>query len=162
KKSIDDKTSKGSHYKFNLLFRSSLDGLSSQTFHRKCDNKGATITIVKIGNSDLLIGGYNPLDWNSENIMRITTDSFIFAFEYNDPKDPKISRINHDNSIHAIGCYEDYGPWFGKGPDLRVQNNSKIWKLKTKSYPRILNVDSVTVLDYEVFQVVRNVTEKLK
>ncbi|CAG8799097.1 2242_t:CDS:2, partial [Gigaspora margarita] len=47
-----------------------------------------------------------------------------------------------------------------KGPDLCVPNNSSIWKLKTKSYPKFVNINSLTVLDYEVFQVVSNVTEK--
>ncbi|RIB20352.1 hypothetical protein C2G38_2179513 [Gigaspora rosea] len=164
KKTIDDKTSKGFHYKFNLLFRSSLDGLSSQAFHQKCNNKGATITIAKTQNFDLLIGGYNPLDWNSKNIWQKTTDSFIFALNYNNLKNATVSRINHETSAHAIGCNEGYGPWFGEGPDLRVPDNSKLWKLKTKSYPNFVKVNSLTdsliVLDYEVFQVVCNVTEK--
>ncbi|KAF0424046.1 btb/poz domain-containing protein 19-like [Gigaspora margarita] len=160
KKTIDDKTSKGFHYKFNLLFRSSLDGLSSQAFHQKCDNKGATITIAKTQNSDLLIGGYNPLNWDSENKWRVTMDSFIFALNYNDLKNATVSRINHDNRIHAIGCNKSYGPWFGEGPDLRVSSNSNIWQHKTKSYPKFAKVDSVTIVDYEVFQIVNIVTEK--
>ncbi|KAF0424047.1 btb/poz domain-containing protein 19-like [Gigaspora margarita] len=160
KKTIDDKTSKGSHYKFNLLFRSSLDGLSSQTFHRKCNNKGATIIVVRDQNSSRLFGGYNPLDWNGENIYKETTDSFIFVLDYNDLKNATVSRINHDHSDYAIACGDDEGPWFGGGPDLYAQENSNIWELKPKCYPRLLNVDSVTALDYEVFQVVNNVTEK--
>ncbi|KAF0424043.1 btb/poz domain-containing protein 19-like [Gigaspora margarita] len=161
KKTIDDMTSKGSHYKFNLLFRSSLDGLSSQAFHRKCDNKGATITIAKVQNSVRFIGGYNPYNWNSEDIYVQTTDSFIFSFDYNDLKNATVSHINRDNSDYAIGCYKEYGPWFGEGPDLRVPNNSKkFWELKTKSYAKIAKVGSFTDLDYEVFQIVRNVTEK--
>ncbi|CAG8808935.1 38683_t:CDS:2, partial [Gigaspora margarita] len=136
KKAIDDKTSKGFHYKFNLLFRSSLDGLSSQAFHQRCDNKGATITIAKTQNSVRLIGGYNPLDWNDKNVWKGTTKSFIFAFESNDLKNATVSRINHGNRNHAIACHEDSGPWFGEGPDLRVPDNSNIWQLKTKSYPK--------------------------
>ncbi|RIB20353.1 hypothetical protein C2G38_2304380 [Gigaspora rosea] len=160
KKTIDDKTSKGFHYKFNLLFRSSLDGLSSQDFHQKCNNKGATITIAKVRNSNLLIGGYNPFDWNNENITRPTTDSFIFAFDYGDLKNATVSRINHDNRSYAIVCHENYGPWFGEGPDLRVPDGSHTWQLKTKSYPKIANMNSVKIVDYEVFQVVSNVTEE--
>ncbi|CAG8604979.1 11749_t:CDS:2, partial [Dentiscutata heterogama] len=45
KKTIDDKTSKGFQYNFNLLFRSSLDGLSSKTFHRKFSASTATFII---------------------------------------------------------------------------------------------------------------------
>ncbi|CAG8853000.1 37304_t:CDS:1, partial [Gigaspora margarita] len=98
-----------------------------------------------------------------ENTRRITTDSFIFSFDYNDLKNATVSRINHDNKDYAIVGHEDYGPWFGEGPDLRVPNNNSFgnfWELKTKSYAKIAKVDLLTVLDYEVFQIVSNVTEK--
>ncbi|RIB20346.1 hypothetical protein C2G38_2081002 [Gigaspora rosea] len=160
KETINNKASKGFRYNFNLLFRSSLDGLSSKTFHQKCDNKGATIVVAKDQNSSYLFGGYNPLDWNGKNVWKKTIDSFIFALDYDDLKNATVSCINHDNSNYAIGCSDNYGPVFGEGPDLCVPNNSSIWKLKTKSYPKFVNINSLTVLDYEVFQVVSNVTEK--
>src|SRR5205823_5716777 len=49
-------------YDFKLLYRSSQDGADASSFHRHCDNKGATIWIAKIKDSTQLIGGYNPLD----------------------------------------------------------------------------------------------------
>ncbi|CAB4418509.1 unnamed protein product [Rhizophagus irregularis] len=52
------------NYKFNLILRGSRDGFDPITFHNKCDNKGANIIIIKIKNSDQIVGGYNPLDWN--------------------------------------------------------------------------------------------------
>ena len=33
--------------KFKLLFTASKDGEDAASFHRKCDNKGPTLTIVK-------------------------------------------------------------------------------------------------------------------
>src|SRR6201996_619114 len=39
-------------YKFNLLYRASRDGNSAAVFHEKCDNKGATVVIAKIQNSE--------------------------------------------------------------------------------------------------------------
>ena len=30
-----------------MLYKATVDGDNSQTFHNKCDNKGATLTIVK-------------------------------------------------------------------------------------------------------------------
>jgi hypothetical protein len=61
-----------SHYRvknipcnFNLLFRASRDGNSSAAFHTKCDNKGVTIVVIKITNSEQIFGGYNPLSWDS-------------------------------------------------------------------------------------------------
>src|SRR5256886_3571064 len=66
-------------YDFKLLYRSSRDGIDTGSFHRNCDNKGATICIAKVQGSTQLIGGYNPLDW-SGNSWKNTTDSFIFNF----------------------------------------------------------------------------------
>src|SRR2546421_128626 len=51
-------------YDFKLLYCASRDGFDNRTFHRNCDNKGATIWVAKIQGSTQLIGGYNPLDWN--------------------------------------------------------------------------------------------------
>ncbi|POG60776.1 hypothetical protein GLOIN_2v1709988, partial [Rhizophagus irregularis DAOM 181602=DAOM 197198] len=45
-------------YKFKLLYRSSRDGFNTASFHKNCDNKGPTIWIAKIQNSNQLIGGY--------------------------------------------------------------------------------------------------------
>ncbi|CAB4383854.1 unnamed protein product [Rhizophagus irregularis] len=36
---------KNTPYNFNLLYRSSRDGIDTRSFHRNCDNKGATIYI---------------------------------------------------------------------------------------------------------------------
>ncbi|CAG8849155.1 33252_t:CDS:1, partial [Racocetra persica] len=79
-KTLDNKSSKKVPYKFNLLFRSSRDGLSSYTFHKKCNNKGATIVVAKLANSNMLVGGYNPLDWNGSGFKN-TTDSFLFSLK---------------------------------------------------------------------------------
>ncbi|KAF0424041.1 btb/poz domain-containing protein 19-like [Gigaspora margarita] len=134
KKTIDDKTSKGFHYKFILLFRSSLDGFSSRAFHRKWDNKGATIGVVKDQNSSYLFGGYNPLDWNDKDVISNMQQYHILIM------------VKSNYAILVV--------------IITVQFSEK-GKLKTKSYPKIAKVDSLTALDYEVFQVVSNVTEEL-
>src|SRR4051794_33722378 len=55
---------KNQNFEFNLLYRSSRDGFNSESFHNKCDNKGATIWVARIKDTNQVIGGYNPLDWN--------------------------------------------------------------------------------------------------
>ncbi|CAB4430714.1 unnamed protein product [Rhizophagus irregularis] len=64
-------------YDLKLLYRSSQDGNDTESFHRNCDNKRATIWIAKIKNSTQLIGGYNPLDWDQSWSWKTTTDSFF-------------------------------------------------------------------------------------
>src|SRR5438445_12750472 len=44
-------------YDFKLLYHANRDGFDNQSFHRNCDNKGATIWIAKIqGSTQLMIG----------------------------------------------------------------------------------------------------------
>src|SRR6266480_6331579 len=57
-------------YEFKLLHRSSRDGSSPNIFHRNCDNKGATIWVAKVQGSAQLIGGYNPLAWNGNDVWK--------------------------------------------------------------------------------------------
>ncbi|KAL9954733.1 hypothetical protein ACROYT_G042306 [Oculina patagonica] len=47
--------------KWVLLFRASRDGFAAATFHSRCDNKGATVTIVKSGNN--IFGGFTEESW---------------------------------------------------------------------------------------------------
>src|SRR6266542_6438329 len=67
-------------YDFKLLHNSNRDGFDGPSFHRNCDNKGATIWVAEIQGSTQLIGGYNPLDWSGNCGWKSTRDSFIFNF----------------------------------------------------------------------------------
>ncbi|CAG8816108.1 43603_t:CDS:2, partial [Gigaspora margarita] len=42
-------------YKFELLFNMKRDGLESETFHKNCDGKGATIVIIKLYDDNLIV-----------------------------------------------------------------------------------------------------------
>ncbi|RIA97512.1 hypothetical protein C1645_813912 [Glomus cerebriforme] len=99
-------------YKFNLLYCASRDGNTAAAFHKKCDNKGANIVVIKIKNSDQIIGGYNPLEWNSSDTDRATKDSFIFSItNKNDLQSAKIGYSNGNQ--YSIRCYSNIGPYFG-------------------------------------------------
>ena len=52
---LDDKC------KWNLCYRASRDGWRAQDFHRCCDNKGPTVTLVRVG--DYILGGYTDQNW---------------------------------------------------------------------------------------------------
>ncbi|RHZ60080.1 hypothetical protein Glove_359g22 [Diversispora epigaea] len=62
-------------YKFTLLYRASRDGFDSSIFHERCDNKGATIMIAKVYLGGKIIGGYNPLDWKSQEQIETSESS---------------------------------------------------------------------------------------
>jgi hypothetical protein len=51
---------------FELLWRGTRDGFSASEFHRRCDGRGNTVTIVEaIGGS--IFGGFTPIAWTSNS-----------------------------------------------------------------------------------------------
>jgi hypothetical protein len=140
-------------YEFNLLYRASRDGNTTATFHAKCDNMGATIVIAKIKNSEQIVGGYNPLEWDSNNNHKSTKDSFIFSFkDRNSLQSAKVGYSNGD--ANSIGCFSNNGPLFGGGNCDLVNHNNGTWKSKNPiSYSRVDIPSNFRVDDYEVFQV---------
>src|SRR3954447_15799931 len=63
-------------YEFKLLFRGSRDGFTPEKFHKFCVNKSRTVTVAKVEDSDEILGGYNPIAWNSDKYgFDITKDS---------------------------------------------------------------------------------------
>ena len=61
-----------------LLYSTLTDQINTITFHKKCDNKGPTLTIVKTIDGHIF-GGYNPRSWVSESMYNECDDSFIFS-----------------------------------------------------------------------------------
>jgi TLD len=142
-------------YDFNLLYRASRDGNTPEAFHDKCDNKGATIVITKITNSEQIVGGYNPLFLDSNDKCKSTCDSFIFSFmNKDDIQSAKVGYSNNDDA-KSIGDYLSYGPIFGGGNDLRFYNG--IWYSNDiNSYPKMNIPRRFRAQDFEVFHVIKN------
>ncbi|POG65117.1 hypothetical protein GLOIN_2v1483342 [Rhizophagus irregularis DAOM 181602=DAOM 197198] len=144
-------------YQFNLIFRASRDGNTAAPFHNKCDNKGATIIIIKIKGTNQIVGGYNPLDWEGNAIYKNTQDSFIFIFnDYRNINTGKIGRVT--DASHALICNPYWGPVFGLNCcDMAMypDNKNNEWSSNPKSYPNLNIPGSFEIDDYEAFQVVK-------
>ncbi|CAG8650756.1 16947_t:CDS:2, partial [Funneliformis caledonium] len=105
-----------------------------------------------------LIGGYNPLDWQSTEYWGATLDSFIFSFTNQENIDSGyIARIRKNFSKFAIYNRIDVGPAFGGGWNLGIQSNI-MSKCNGYTYPGVdtifaekNNIKKI-LLDYEVFQ----------
>src|SRR3954451_20353748 len=54
-------------YEFKLLLRGSRDGFAAKTFHKLCDDKPKTVSIVKVKGTNEILGGYNPIIWKSKD-----------------------------------------------------------------------------------------------
>uniref|UniRef100_U9UA68 TLDc domain-containing protein n=1 Tax=Rhizophagus irregularis (strain DAOM 181602 / DAOM 197198 / MUCL 43194) TaxID=747089 RepID=U9UA68_RHIID len=141
-----------SPYEFKLLFRGSRDGLTPHKFHEICDGIPRTVTIIKVKDSNEILGGYNPIKWYSSNIWGFTKDSFIFSFNNDRIEDYILSRVT--NKSFAINNGDPYGPSFGTRDLI-------IWKLghcycEKGSYEKPIRKteNNFTVEECEVFQIV--------
>ena len=48
--------------RWKRCWRASVDGWAASTFHSRCDNKGPTVTIIRVGGK-YIFGGYTSLSW---------------------------------------------------------------------------------------------------
>ena len=116
-----------------LLYRGTRDGMSSDTFHNKCNNKGPTISLFK-NEKGYLFGGYASIDWTSYGGYKSAPDSFIFTLTnmYN------ISPSKFPNSDTSKSIYDrsSYGPCFGD--DITIQFNSRYYTNFPYSYKDVL------------------------
>ncbi|RIA94284.1 hypothetical protein C1645_818279 [Glomus cerebriforme] len=151
-------------YEFKLIFRGSRDGFAPKKFHGTCDNKMHTVTIIKVKDSNEILGGYNPIEWKPNEGFGITKDSFIFSFK-NDDNDDNIvlSRVENENENEAIKYCQSYGPSFGDG-DLKlythrsyIYSDEFVGYCKKNSYEKKIREteDKFIVDEYEIFEIKR-------
>ncbi|EXX70301.1 BTB/POZ protein [Rhizophagus irregularis DAOM 181602=DAOM 197198] len=144
---------KNIQYDFKLLYRSSRDGIDTNTFHKNCDNKGATIWVAKIENSTQIIGGYNPLDWNDDGVWKSTENSFIFNFT--NGKNISTSKVSYVNKKkYAVYCYDTHGPTMGNLYCFKNNWSNKQRHFGISYYDTGIPEDFI-VEDYEVFQIIK-------
>ena len=67
-----------SSLKFQLLFTASINGDSAETFHKVCDGKGPTVTIVK-GANGYIFGGYVTVPFSSDGQSHYDDKAFLFS-----------------------------------------------------------------------------------
>jgi hypothetical protein len=147
-------------YKFQLLLRGTRDGFTPKKFHTLCDGKHNTITFIKVKDSEEILGGYNPLKWESSNSWGKTQYSFIFSFKNKDNFNDVIMSIVKDTNC-ALNYHPQHGPCFGKDLLMYTSENSadidfdETFCNKQLCYEKSIRkgVDFPTE-DYEVFQII--------
>ncbi|GET60327.1 carbohydrate-binding module family 13 protein [Rhizophagus irregularis DAOM 181602=DAOM 197198] len=154
KLSITDKLT--SSYEFKLILRGTRDGFAPSKFHEICDGQSRTVSVIKVNDSNEILGGYNPIEWKSECSYSVTKDSFIFSFESVDSIEKHIlSRVKDEQS--AIFNARNCGPLFGKqGDDLTIRDRDKSYSKKCSYKKRIRKIeDRFFAEEYEVFQIIK-------
>ncbi|CAB4427794.1 unnamed protein product [Rhizophagus irregularis] len=149
-------------YEFKLIFRGSRDGFTPKKFHEICDNQSRTVAIIKVKDSNEILGGYNPIVWKSLVGYGTTNDSFIFSFRNKNINNHIISRVKENE--YAIYYWNRYGPSFG-GEDLIIHGGDvcdfrkRNSYCKKKSYKKDIRIteDKFSVEEYEIFQIIEKI-----
>ena len=114
--------------KFNHLYKASDHQYSAAKFHEFCDNKPNTIIIIR-SNWGNIFGGYTSKSWISHSNWQYVRDenAFLFLIQSDDEsiqiKCPLLFEVKKNFSGHAICNSRDYGPIFGGGNDIRIQDD---------------------------------------
>ncbi|KAF9155846.1 hypothetical protein DFQ26_009598 [Actinomortierella ambigua] len=136
------------------LFKATVHGFDSKTFHARCDHQGPTLTIVRT-TSGVLVGGYNEKDWTSSGLSSYATKNFLFRF---DPQINQMARAvlknDYDSRLRASVNSPNYGPTFGGGDDLSIAKHGKTVNMVSRSYEGISwRPNLYTISDYEVLAI---------
>ncbi|RHZ81870.1 hypothetical protein Glove_117g204 [Diversispora epigaea] len=140
-------------YDFNLILRGSRDGFGKDVFWNLCDQKTNIVVVTKVKDTDEIVGGYNPIGWNSNfmNQYSETNDSFIFSLKNRNIKNSIVSHLkvptkaiyNNPNRVPNFG-----GDFLMGGNQIfiinRIEGYEKIIRKTTGEFP---------IDDYEVFQI---------
>jgi hypothetical protein len=108
---------------WSLLYRGTRDGFGWDDFHSKCDGQTNTLTIIKAKCSSYIFGGFTKVDWDSSGYYKSDPNAFIFSLTNNENKPLKI-KIKSNQHRNAIFFNSDYGPTFGFGHDVYIDNNA--------------------------------------
>lgn len=108
-----------------LVYRASVHGWSGSDFHSHCDNKGATVTIIKTTDG-YVFGGYTDVAWNSVGSWQWSDKAFLFALHCHSGLPPTRMALTGNSNQHAMFDQASYGPRFGGGVDLSLGDNSNI------------------------------------
>ena len=100
-----------------LLYRGSVHGMTATAFHERCDNKGATLTLIRadVDGRVCVFGGFTSMSWSSVGKFVECRDAFLFSvtagshrpFSRFQVSAPPLSR-------QAMYCRGNYGPCFGE------------------------------------------------
>ncbi|GBC11666.2 BTB/POZ protein [Rhizophagus irregularis DAOM 181602=DAOM 197198] len=113
------------------------DEFTPKKFHTLCDNKCHTVTFIKVKDSEEILGGYNPLKWESSR----TWDT------------------NNALNYHSI-----FGPCFGKDLLMYTSTGSadmdidvtKIYNEQNYYEKSIREGGNFPMEDYEIFQIIKD------
>jgi hypothetical protein len=112
--------------RFNLLWRGSRDRFTAREFHRRCDGRANTLTLIEDTKGNVF-GGFTPVEWESDRDGKLKGDdsqcSFLFALRNPHGVPPRKFALRAEKRERAILCNSAYCSIFGSNGDIYVSNN---------------------------------------
>ena len=115
----------------------SENGYKCEDFHKYCDNKGATLSLVETNNKKIF-GGFTPLNWNDYDGHLFDPSNQTFIFSLNLMK--KFDILDHKKV--AIYCNSKYGIGYGDS-DFILKENMKNGLTFANSYCNFLSNENL-------------------
>ena len=117
---------------WKLIYTASQDGFQASDFHRCCDGKGETVSVLK-SSEGFLFGGYTDVPWHNPSLgsWNYSTKSFLFSFKsFLTGGVPVKLTLNDGNNSRAVYHCNTNGLVFGYGPCIMfpADNSSKACK----------------------------------
>jgi hypothetical protein len=109
--------------RFNLLWRGSRDGFTARKFHRRCDGRANTLTLISDTDGNVF-GGFTPVKWESGSKYKGDNSLRSFLFTLRDPHGvpPRKFALKAEKKQKAIYCDSAYCAIFGYG-NIYVYDN---------------------------------------
>ncbi|TNV78940.1 hypothetical protein FGO68_gene17340 [Halteria grandinella] len=142
----------------HLLYRGTISTFAAAEFHKLCDNRSKTLTIVRT-TEGIIVGGYTSQFWNSTSSYKVDPTAWVFNLDQ-----PNIFKVKPGGN-NAIYANNDRGPTFGCGHILYIANTANIntcgYVNQSASYENLENINlfqrqgttQFQVTEVEVFQV---------
>ena len=131
----------------------SRDGFSPKDFHRLCDNKGPTLTLVETTDG-YKFGGYTPINWDNSG-EKFEDETFIFSLN-------KMKKYNRKNNSRSLKCLQNYGPIFGKD-DFFIDKSKNGYVNRNRTFldkneltdkeDKTYEYSEFSIKDYEVYTI---------
>jgi hypothetical protein len=106
--------------RFQRIYDAATDGWGAKDFHKCCDKKGWTLTVVET-TKGFIFGGFTTTEWESQfpGVEKPSLHSFLFSVNYGS----KYMITGGDKS--AISCNSDFCALFGtEGNELVIWSDS--------------------------------------
>lgn len=108
--------------KLSLLYRSSRDENTKEAFHKHCDGKGATLTLVRT-DFNHVFGCFTSIEWKTEPSKYYADDTAFVCLLRSSfgHETPRVYTIENEKyKPKAVYHNLNYGPAFGHGQDIGI------------------------------------------